>query len=132
MIGLVPLACVGNDCFSRSVARWLLVPGNDRLSLVLSPICLEMATSATAATSQTTRTMAFRRTQKGAIRYRTPAMSRLSPDVWNFRCRIVPCAHRTRNTAADRLGGSLGSTPVRPRRDRGILAIGEEPTRQEG
>src|ERR1700748_887668 len=82
-----------------------------------------MPTSATAAISQTMRTMAFRRTQKCAIRYRTPVMARLSPDVWNFRWGIVPRPDRPRNSPAGRLGGSLGSTPVRPRRDRGILAI---------
>src|SRR3981081_4197916 len=36
-IGLVPLAWLGNDLFRVSVARWLSVPGNDRLSFVLSP-----------------------------------------------------------------------------------------------
>ena len=66
-IGLVPLACIGNDAFRMSVARWLLVPGSDRLSLVLSPICLETTTSATATTSQTASTMNFRRTQNRAI-----------------------------------------------------------------
>src|ERR1700744_6292519 len=80
-IGLVPLACVGNDPLRMSVARWLLVPGSDRLSFVLSPICLETTTSATATTSQTASTMNFRRTQNRAIPYRTPLMARFPPSV---------------------------------------------------
>ena len=36
-IGLDPLAWSGNDRLSASVADWLPVPGNVRLSLVLPP-----------------------------------------------------------------------------------------------
>jgi hypothetical protein len=54
-IGLVPFACAGDDLLSVSVARWLSVPGSERLSLVLSPSRWETPTTATANATHTPR-----------------------------------------------------------------------------
>jgi hypothetical protein len=55
-IGLDPFAWSGNDFASASVARWLSVPGSERLSFVFSPSRCEIATSAIVATSHTAST----------------------------------------------------------------------------
>ena len=78
-IGLVPFAWSGNDLASVSVARWLSVPGSDRLSLVLSPRRWETATSAIVATSQMPSTTNRRRTQNCASPYSTPVIVRQGP-----------------------------------------------------
>ncbi len=65
-IGLVPFAWFGNDLLSASVARWLLVPGSDRLSLVLSPSRWETPTNTTATTIHMPKTTNRRRAQKRA------------------------------------------------------------------
>ena len=78
-IGLVPFAWSGKDRSSVSVARWLSVPGSDRLSLVFSPSRWETATSAIVTTSQTPSTTKRRRTQNRAIPYSTPVIARLRP-----------------------------------------------------
>src|SRR5665213_2308907 len=83
MIGLVPLDWTGNDLASSSVARWLSVPGSERLSLVLSPSRWETPTSTTAATTQTIATTKRRRTQNCAMRYSTPVI--LDSPLWT-RC----------------------------------------------
>ncbi len=73
-IGLVPLAWAGKECVSASVARWLSVPGSDRLSLVLSPSPCEIATSATVTTNHTATTISLRFTQNCARPYSTPVI----------------------------------------------------------
>ncbi len=67
-IGLDPFAASGNDFASESVAFWLPVPGSDTLSLVLSPIWCDTATSAIATTSHTASTTNRRRAQNPPIR----------------------------------------------------------------
>ena len=69
--GLPKTATLGNDVSSVSVAFWLLVPGKDRLSLVLSPIRWDTPTSATATTNHTPSTTNRRRTQNLPTPYRT-------------------------------------------------------------
>src|SRR5450755_2387376 len=71
-IGLVPFAWLGNDFARMSAACWLSVPGNDRLSLVLSPSRCETATSTTETTNQTPSTMKRRRTENRPTAYKTP------------------------------------------------------------
>src|ERR1700744_5983499 len=88
-MGLVPLAWGGKEAFSWLVASWLLVPGRDRLSFVLSPIRCETATSAIVATNHTPSTTNRRRTHIRATACSIPVTS-----VPSFPCssRRVPGA----------------------------------------
>src|SRR5215212_10085043 len=75
--GLVPLACDGKRADSRSVAAWLSVPGNVRLSLTSVPADFAHDPSARRMTSQTPRTIQRRLTQKPPSRYSKPVMPSL-------------------------------------------------------
>ena len=126
-IGLVPFACVGNGFCKVSVALWLLVPGSDRLSLVFSPICCDIPTRATATTNQTPTTMNRRRTQKCAIRYRTPVM--LSTPIRVAWTDLTRCSQGGVRSA---LGRSLDMSLARHPVTRGAVERPPVSSRQQG
>ena len=57
MIGLLPFCCGGNSLASRSVARWLSVPGRLRLLSVSAPTAFTSPVTPAAATIQTASTI---------------------------------------------------------------------------
>ena len=61
--GLVPFACDGKRCSSRSVACWLSLPGSVRLSFTFGPALRAHTASTAKISSHAPMTIQRRRTQ---------------------------------------------------------------------
>jgi hypothetical protein len=95
--GLLPFCWGGKRLASRSVARWLSVPGRLRSLLVSAPTPQTSSRTTTTRPIQTATTTAARLAQRRPSRYRTPAMRTPFPPTPDQRTRSGPGHQDERN-----------------------------------